>query len=75
MVCHMKDAKSLSHLSLNNAVLYFLDAILDNLVFIIPNPHVFWGKTILTGGVVCLFDWCKIVWSVILSYYMRKIGF
>lgn len=71
----MKDAKILSHLSLNKAVLYFSDAILDNLVFNVPNPQVFWGKYILTGGVVCLFDRCKIVWSVTLSFYMRKIGF
>lgn len=52
----MKDVKSLCHPSLNNAVLYFLDAVLDKLVFIVSKPYVFWGKYILTGDVVCLFD-------------------
>lgn len=41
--------KNLPHLSLNNAVLYFSDAILNKLVFIV-------SKYILTGDVVCLFD-------------------
>lgn len=47
MVSHMKDAKSLSYLSLNNAVFYLSDAILDNSLYLI---HMFSGENIYLLG-------------------------
>lgn len=43
----MKDAKSLSYLSLNNAVFYLSDAILDNSLYLI---HMFSGENIYLLG-------------------------